>query len=402
MSAGLKAHREKLRDSAYSIGGLVLMQAAAQLLLYPLLARIMGEVRYGELQYLMAFVNIATVSIGTAANLSRITAPREEREGAGGAYNRFLLGVALLGVPLCLLIWRFGGVEMDHLTAFTYYLVFVAMAFRYYADVIYKITLSYRRYFLYYLTIGMGYVLGALLFRRTGLWPLAILTGEAAGVGFAYLTEGGLRGSEKTAVPLGKSTLRALFILCLSEGAANLILNADRLLLKLLVGSAAVTVYYLSTLVGKTVSLFSTPFSGVLLGYLARYEGGLRRRSLRWIAPVSLAAILLGTGAATLGGYVMLRWLYPAELDAVRPYLLYGSLAEVLYFTTTVLTALLARFGKKRYQIYVNGLFALCFVGLGIPATLLYDVRGFAVAAVIAGVLRWLAALLLLFFTAKE
>lgn len=402
MIESLKAHKDKLRDSIYSILGLVLMQAAAQLLLYPLLARMMGEVRYGELQYLMAFVNVATVSVGTAANLSRITAPQKEREGAGGGYNRFLLLISLLGVPFCLLVRQFGGVSMDPLTTVTYYLVFVAMAFRYYADVIYKITLCYRRYFFYYLTIGVGYVLGALLFRRTGIWPLAILTGEAAGVLMAYFTEKGLRGGGACAVRLEKNTLRALLLLCLSEGVGNLILNADRLMLKLLVGPAAVTVYYLATLVGKTMSLLSTPLSGVLLGYLARYEGGLRRRVLRWLVLVSLGAILLCTGAAAVGGYLALLLLYPAERAAVAPYLILGSLSEVLFFTTTVLTALLVRFGKKRYQIYTNGLFALCFIGLGIPATLLFDVWGFAVAAVIAGTLRWGAAVILLFFTAKK
>ena len=398
----LKANKDKLRDTTYSILGLVLMQAAAQLLLYPLLARIMGEVRYGELQYLMAFVNVGTVSIGTAANLSRITAPQREREGAGGSYNRFVLTVSLLGRPFCLLIRHFGGVSMDLPTTITYYLVFVAMAFRYYADVIYKITLCYRRYFLYYFTIGVGYVLGALLFCRTGIWPLAILTGELAGVLMAYLTEKELRGGGASAVHLEKSTLRALLLLCLSEGVGNLILNADRLMLKLLVGPAAVTVYYLSTLVGKTMSLVSTPLSGVLLGHLARYEGGLRRRTLGWLVPVSLCVILLCTGAAALGGYLALLLLYPAERAAVAPYLILGSLSEVLYFTTTVLTALLVRFGKKRYQIYTNGLFALCFIGLGIPATLLFDVWGFAVAAVIAGGLRWSTAVALLFFSAKK
>jgi hypothetical protein len=69
-------------------------------------------------------------------------------------------------------------------------------------------------------------------------------------------------------------------------------------------------------------------------------------------------------------------------------------LAEVLYFTTAVITALLVRFGKKSYQFCINGFFGLSFVGLGIPAALLFGVTGFAVSAVIAGTLRFSLALL--------
>ena len=393
--AALKKYKAQLGDSLWSLCGLVLMNVVAQIVLYPFLAKQLGEEGYGELQYLLAYINIITVSVGCAANLARMTAPEKERMNNGGDYNVFLLLVALLGIPFAILVKRFSGTHMDTATTVAYYGLFVAMLFRYYADVCYKLTLNYRLYFVYYTIIGAGYAGGVLLFRATGIWPLAILPGEALGVLFAYTVGPTLRKKPVTLLPAWQKAWRIIFMLCLSEGISNVIFNADRLMLKWMVGASAVTIYYLATLVGKTMSLVTTPLSGVLIGYLARYEGKFSRRIMRWVLLGSLGAIALCTGVCVLGGYILLIWLYPEELEAVRPYLLLGSLAQVVYFTTGVVTIVLIRFAKKIYQIFINGAFGLLFFGLGIPATLRFGITGFAVAMLIAGGVRWLVAVIL-------
>ena len=398
----IKKYKTQLGDSLWSIMGLVLMNAAMQIAAYPVLAKIFGESGYGDIQYLMAYVNIVTVSVGCAANLARMTARAEERVPSNGDYHLFLLGVALLGVPFILLVSRFGGVQMDGVTKGCYYLLFVAMAFRYYADVSYKLTLRYRRYFIYYLLIGIGYGIGAVLVWKTRIWPLALLPGELLGVLYAYLGDGTLRhGGLRPSKRFGWVT-KCILILFLSEGISNLIFNVDRLILKMLIGSSAVTVYYLATLVGKTASLVSTPLNGVLIGYLARYNGQLSRRIMKWVTLGSLACFAAFTAVCTVGGYLALWLLYPAELESARDFLLVGSLAQVIFFTTSFVTVTLIRFASKACQVIVNGVFGVCFFGIGIPATLWKGLWGFAVAMVIANVIRWLVAIVLGWYTASR
>ncbi len=50
---------------------------------------------------------------------------------------------------------------------------------------------------------------------------------------------------------------------------------SDRLLLPLLVvnGDEMTAIFYYATLVGKMVSLLSTPLNGVIAGHLAKYRG---------------------------------------------------------------------------------------------------------------------------------
>lgn len=96
-----------------------------------------------------------------------------------------------------------------------------------------------------------------------------------------------------------------------------------------------------------------------------------------------------------LGGYIVLFVLYPAELDAAKSFLLIGSLAQVIYFTTSFVTVILIRFASKAYQVVINGIFGACFFGIGIPATVFGGLWGFAIAMVAANGIRWLVAVML-------
>ena len=393
IAAVLRKYKRQIGDSAWSLAGLVLMNAVAQIVVFPLYARKFGNVGYGDLQYLMAYVNVFTVSIGSAANYARMVAPPDEREENGGDYNLLLLLVGLFGIPFTYLVRRFGGAPMDHATYICYCLLFVAMAFRYYADVAYKITLNYRRYFVYYLLIGVGYVIGAILVWKTGIWPLGLLVGEALGVLYAYLSSAQLRHRALRPSPVWRRTLRAVLTFFVAEGVANLILNVDRILLKLLLGASAVTVYYLATLVGKVISVVIAPLNGVLIGYLARFDGRFTRRAMRWLTVGSTAAIVVGSLLCTLGGYVVLLILYPTEIEAVRDFLFVGSLAEVLYFVTSTVMVVLIRFAKKSYQVFINAIFGIFFFGLGIPATVMFSLWGFSIAMVLACAVRFVLAI---------
>ena len=142
------------------------------------------------------------------------------------------------------------------------------------------------------------------------------------------------------------------------------------------------------------MSLLTVPLGGVLIGYLARYDGAISRKTVQKIMLGSLAAVAVCTLLCALGGFVGVRLLYPAQFDAVSGLLLICSLSEVFYFITGVLAVIVLRFGKRRYQLYINGAFALAFFALGIPATLFFGIYGFAVSTAIAALLRWIIAVL--------
>ena len=68
------------------------------------------------------------------------------------------------------------------------FIMFMLTVFRYYGDVEYRLNLNYRRYFIYYLLIGIGYLAGFGIYYVTGQWVWIYLTGEGAALVFVGIT----------------------------------------------------------------------------------------------------------------------------------------------------------------------------------------------------------------------
>ena len=66
--------------------------------------------------------------------------------------------------------------------------MFMLTVFRYYGDVEYRLNLNYRRYFIYYFLIGIGYLAGFGIYRLTGQWVWIYLIGEAAALALVGVT----------------------------------------------------------------------------------------------------------------------------------------------------------------------------------------------------------------------
>ena len=390
--------REKLKklltDSVWSIAGLLLMNVVAQFLVYPIWNSHLGEDRYGTVLYLLSVMNIVAVSMGISCNYTRMRSSTDG-ETRNTPYLVVMLAASALSVPLVQLLRLIGLIELPTGESLLYTLLMALTMWRYYADVQYRLHLNYRGYFLYYLTISAGYGVGILLFASTGLWPLALLPGEAAGLLLVLLRGRVLRFDGRQSWAEMSPTVKLILILLGSEMLSALIFNGDRVLLNLTVSGAAVTAYYLASLLGKTVSLISTPLNSVVIGHLARYQGRLTLRLMHLVLLAALAATALGTAACTVASHMLIRLLYPDNYEAVRGMFIIANLAQVCYFITNMLTVMLLRFAKPRCQAIVNGAYTAAFCVICIPMTLWRGLDGLCLGLLLTSMTRMLTALLL-------
>lgn len=389
-----KLGKSILKDSMWSIAGIVLMNAVAQFLIYPLWDRQLGSDAYGNILYLLSLMNIVAVSLGTALNYARMC--NKGSEVKNRSYLLILGGGAVIFGAAAILCRGFLSLNLG--TAGLFALLIGFTMWRFYADVEFRLSLNYKGYFLYYLLISIGYGAGALLFLKTGEWVLALLFGELLGVAFVLWKGKVLR-------PDGLPTKAEFFdvggvvaALFGSNLISNLIFNGDRLILKFFIGGTAVTTYYLASLIGKTAALVTTPLNSVLIGYLMRYEGGLKKRTVSLLAGGSVAVSLIGMLGCFVASIILLPILYPAaEYEAAKPFLWLGNLAQIVYFVGNMLNTTLLRFGKKQDQLYVNVLYGVAFVVLCVPATYLWKLWGFCIAYLVTTLVRLTFALVLLF-----
>lgn len=379
--------RSVLNDSLWSIAGLVLMNVIAQFLVYPFWSRTFGSEKYGEIIFLLSLMNIVSISLGSACNYARITL-KLKGETRNIDYL-VLLGLSTaaaavfaFAVSLCS-----GSAAAD---AVCYILLCGLTLWRFYADIEYRMHLNYKGYFLYYLAIGMGYILGTVLMRATELWALALVPGELLGILLVRVKGSVLRKDGRFSREQLREPFRLFLVLAGSYLIDNLIFNSDRILIKLAVGSTAMSVYYISSLLGKTLALVTVPFSSVISGYLARFKGTLSTNAMHAIAAVSLACAFLAAGVCTLGSYILIPVLYPEDFETAKEAFFLCNLSQTLYFVSNIVSVVLLRFSKSRFQVYLNAVYAGVFAVVCVPLTILYQMDGFYTGLIVTAVSRLL------------
>ena len=259
---------------------------------------------------------------------------------------------------------------------------------RYYSDVEFRLNLNYRGYFVYYLLIGVGYLAGIFLFRCFNQWELILIPGEMMGIFYVFC-----KGSIYKKTDLNKEKivifLKAVAYLIASQLLIQIVFNSDRFILKLFSGGVAVTIYYIASLMGKTIALLSTPLNSVIIGYLAKSKEEMTVN--RWIKIVVLCIFLAGTAliACIVASNFVIRILYPQEYSLAKPFFVVANLAQITYFSTGILATILLRYVEEKYQLYITVGYIFAFLAVVIPVTWMCGLEGFAYAILGVNCLRF-------------
>ena len=393
-------------DTMWSIAGLTLMNVTAQFVVYPYWNRMIGTEAYGNIVYLLAIMNVMAISVGSGINYTRM------RQSVGGQtanrpYNLLMIGGNIASLLVLFFLKAAGILKIGTLDFILFCVLTVITMWRYYADVEYRLKINYKGFFQYYFIIGVGYLAGILLFKITGLWPFALLIGELAGL-LLVLIKGSVLIDNKTINVIDSNDqFRPAFDMALllvgTSFLSHLIFNGDRIILQLFSGSTAVTFYYISSLFGKTMTLVTSPLNGVLVGHLAKYTGPLTNKLMHQVTAASLLAIVLATVACTYMSFWTLPFLYPAEFELVKKYLVLANAAQIIFFVGNVLMAsILLRFTAERNQVIINVTYGILFLALCIPITGRFGIVGFCWSLLFCNVARFVLCVFLGYQSAKR
>lgn len=379
-----------ITDSMWSILALGIMNVVTQFLLYPVLRNVLGAEEYGNVLYLISIINIMATTIGCSANLARLVASVR-----GKTWNidsmLWLLALQLLMLPVCIIVMKMGGYSLTAGSILLTWLLAGATIWRNYADVEYRLSTNYKGYFYYYLLVTLGYLVGIGVFWLTGIWQLILLPGELAGLIFVW-RKGTILLWEHNAFDRERFRfyLRSVFSLAMSQLLVNVVLNADRLVLKNMLGGEAVTVYYVASQIGKTIALITSPLNSVIIGHLAKSQDNLSEKSFLKLGLLGIGLTMVTLLACVVGANIFAKLLYPQEYQAAQSLFWTANLAQILYFATGILMTVLLRYIRESYQVMINSCFVAAFAVLTIVGTLWGGLGGFAVGLLITNALRYL------------
>ena len=383
--------RSLFSNTMWTIMGLMLMNVVAQFIVYPIWAHVLGSEEYGNIIYILSIVNIFSISFGSSANYARMV-ESGKRSTQNGDYNLFLvIGniVTAFGVVLIVYITTASDSILELLLIAV---LSCAIMWRFYCDVEYRMNLDYKGYFVYYLVISIGYVLGTILFSFTHIWVFALLIGEILGV--VWIGIGGKVFSDFIKrSDFFSENLKGIFLLAVTNIISNLVFNSDRVIIKLFLNGTLVTVYYVSSLIGKTLSLVTTPLNSVLIGYLVRFKQTV---SQKFVIAFIVGTVVVGVAASlacSVCSYILIPVLYPREFEMAKSYFFIANAAQVIFFVTNVVTTILLKFAKMRCQLIVNVFYGVGFCILCIPVAYLYGLDAFCYALLVVNMIRYIIAL---------
>lgn len=370
-------------DLVFSIAGLMLMNGVLQFLIYSLLRKWVGNEAFGDYQSIIAVVSIMGTTFGVAANYSRMVRARDKKD-TNGDYNIFLTVISVLCVAVAagtLIVYKsFNAAHFILLTV-----LMVSTVLRYYGDVNYRIKLNYKGFFVYYVIITAGYCLGLLVFRYiTEQWMLIFILGEIAAVIFVALNGNIFKGKNLlTRSPEFKYSMKSVGILSATNILSAIAQQADKIILGLAINGEAVTVFYVATLLGKVVSLLTTPLNGVLIGYLTKYDGKVTKKM---IAVFTFA--LLGIGIAALfacyvASVIFVKLLHPEVFEDAKQYFFLANAGQIFYFIANCLMTVILRVASEKYQMYINIIYIIIYVATVIPLTMSFGIWGMTIALLI-------------------
>lgn len=374
-------------DFLYGTVALVAMNGVISFLVYPYIYRVMGDAGQGQVLFFTSIMGLMASAFGSGANYARMKISTL-RHSENGDYNWFLLGVAALSVIVTLLAVLIKGDSAGSSVIMIAVLIIVTIV-RYYADVQFRLDLNYRGFFFYYILIAMGYVIGVLLYPVTHSWPLILILGECFGL--IYVTAVG----SVFKAPFLKRSLEFKQNICVMGDLStayfmsDFVSYADRLLIPMLLGDAASTVFYAATLIGKTVSLLSTPLNGVIVGHLSKYQGRITRKMFAGIAGILLACTFVFTGASVLASWIVIPILYPDVITEAGPLFWAANAAQVFFFISNTMMVVVLRFATEKYQVYMGVVYTVLFFAIIIPSLYFGGLWGMALGLLTINVLKF-------------
>ena len=172
----------------------------------------------------------------------------------------------------------------------------------------------------------------------------------------------------------------------------NIIFNSDRILLTAFCSGTAVTIFFIASAVGKTVSLVTSSFNSVIIGYLSKNKTIINIKNFRKLIFFSSLSVLLLSVLCLFASVLYAKLLYPDDYDAAKPFFYVANLAQILYFASGIFTTILLIYDKEKRQTQINLIYAIVFCFLVVGSTKIYGIWGYSIGLLVTNLSRFIIA----------
>lgn len=376
-----------VQDGALSISAKVIFFLTLKFLIEPWMNIRMGDAVFGHYVLLLGYISILAYSFGEALNHIRVL--NQASDGERAAQYRLIAGAEALITFLALTGYALIAEQETICQGMMFGLAGALMMLRLYSECMFRIEINYKRILLSSVFMSAGYMAGYLLFTKGAPWYVIMVIGEAAAVLYAAISGKAFRAGRGTGERFFQ-TIKNTLTLTSSYLVSYVLIYMDRLLVAFLLSDELVSVYYISTTYGKCVALVIPPITAVLLSNISKGLIRLDRRMVNRVVAGSLGAVLVFFLAGLPVSRIMIYILYPGSYEACRPIMDIGNLAQIIYYSCSIVNMLAIRLCPMKLQVKVEVSYAILFIAAAFIGARSFGLTGLAVGTLAANTLRFL------------
>ena len=388
--------RKIIFDSILNIFASALPILILQIIVLPVLGLHLGEKEYGVAITLISYSMLFSLPFGNVLNNIRLLMDREYKEQAlEGDFNILLWLSVIINSFIMVLGAIFYQVSIIGILLFVIFSSFNIL--REYLLVSFRIQLNYKGILINNIILGIGYLIGLMIFIKIGYWQFVYVIGVI--LSLIYITTNSNLLCEKfKKTKLFKVVTYKVVILFLSTFMKTVLNYADKILLYPLIGPSAVSIYYSATLMGKIVSMAVTPISGVMLSYLAK----LKKMKLKdFFVIISVIATIgfLAYFIIIIISEPILNLLYPKWAKESLQLIPITTATAILGVICSIIHPIILRFNHINWQLVINIINLIVYIFCAFVFFNLYGLIGFCFGLLLASIIKLLTMIIVFIYS---
>lgn len=372
-----------------------------QFIIYPILAENMTQTEYGTMITGYSLIYLVGGTLGTELNKVRLVNDSKYCSlGIKGDFNWLLAFNLFLGVISCSIagILTIGTGDLVGILLLNFTTIFIIL--NSYMEVAFRLSLEYKKLVALQMFNVIGYVIGLGLYFVLKQWTFIFICGLI--IGNIYI----LKNTTLLHEPIKRTHIfkETLWddIHLVGAGFLNrVLLYGDKILLLPLGGSEMVSIYYIASLIGKTILMSIEPINTVMLSYLVKIKD-VSLKNFKYILLLLLAICSVGYFVCMVLSKPILRLLYPMWVDHTENLIWIVTLAMCLSAMGNVVNSFILKSCSMKWQTTINLIVVITFVILAVILIRLEGLFGYCVAVAVAYFVRLVLAIFIYMFTKQQ
>lgn len=367
--------KKPLMDIIFNIISNGLPTVLLQLVVYPIVAYKLGATKNDLFLVFMSVVHIIVAATsGALCNTRLLLSSNYKHYKLKGDFNLILFIYSIISI-FAFSIVSYLYDDYSFMDLFLLIILGVFWMIRDYLIVAFRLKLEFLKILYNNIILSLGIILGVTIFETVYCnWRIIFIV--AYGIALIHvLIETELLKEPFIKTKLFKKTFRKSLVLTCSS-CIGLIPSTCGTLFVYQIGDTWTSIYTSALIIGKILSMISTPLTSVLISYIVR----IKVISKKQFTYLTMVLLVLGTGGyilCYLSAKPILNFLYPMwALQSMKlvPITIGIAITDLL---SQLINPIILHFGNEKWQLIIQGIYSSLYFGLEIIAVNFHSIELF-------------------------